>query len=76
MVPSFVTGREVISASGGRLSVEPGVAAMMAGAVSAAIRSYCGWHVAPIVEETMTLDYDGGGILTLPTLRLQVYQGE
>ena len=71
MVPSFVTGQEVISASGGRLSVEPGVADMMASAVSAAIRSYCSWHVAPIVEETMTLDYDGGGILTLPTLRLE-----
>lgn len=37
---------------------------------SAAIRSYCGWHVMPVVTETLTLDGHGGSILNLPTLRL------
>lgn len=37
---------------------------------SAAIRSYCGWHVAPVLEETVTLDGNGGTVLMLPTLRL------
>lgn len=32
-----------------------------------AIRSYCGWHVAPSVEETLTLDGHGGRILLLPS---------
>lgn len=35
-----------------------------------AVRSYCGWHIAPVVEETVILDGDGGTILALPTLRL------
>ncbi|RDI13453.1 hypothetical protein DEU38_13428 [Rhodococcus sp. AG1013] len=35
-----------------------------------AVRSYCGWHVAPVVEETVIVDGHGGTILDLPTLRL------
>lgn len=38
--------------------------------VSAAIRSYCGWHVAPVVEETLVVDGHGDSILNLPTLRI------
>lgn len=37
---------------------------------SGAIRSYCGWHVAPVETETLVLDGHGGTILDLPTLRL------
>ncbi|MFF1555619.1 hypothetical protein ACFVX3_31840 [Rhodococcus erythropolis] len=37
---------------------------------SGAVRSYCGWHVAPVLEETVTLDGDGGTVLILPTLRI------
>lgn len=36
-----------------------------------AIRDYCGWHIAPSVTETLTVDGPGrGGQLLLPTLRL------
>lgn len=36
-----------------------------------AVRSYCGWHVAPVVTETVTLDVAGfGPLLFLPTLHL------
>lgn len=34
------------------------------------IRAYCGWHIAPQVTETVTLDGPGGSLLFLPTLRL------
>lgn len=34
----------------------------------AAARSYCGWHIAPAITETLTL-YPVGGVLILPTLR-------
>lgn len=34
------------------------------------IRAYCGWHIAPSVTETVTLDADGGRVLALPTLRM------
>jgi hypothetical protein len=36
----------------------------------AQIRGYCGWHIAPEVTETLTLDGPGGYELFLPTLRL------
>lgn len=35
------------------------------------IRAYCGWHIAPVVTETITLDSDGQEALVLPTLKLQ-----
>lgn len=36
----------------------------------AAIRRYCGWHVAPEVTETLTLDGQGGRHLWLPSLHV------
>lgn len=38
--------------------------------VEAAVRSYCGWHIAPSVTETITVDGQGGHVLALPTLHL------
>lgn len=34
------------------------------------VREYCGWHIAPVVTETVVLDGPGCDILTLPTQRL------
>lgn len=42
--------------------VDPGVQAL--------IRGYCGWHVAPVITETITVDGPGNDVLCLPTLRL------
>lgn len=39
-------------------------------AACAAIRTYCGWHIAPVITEDITVDGSGGGIQLLPTLRL------
>lgn len=39
-------------------------------AACAAVRAYCGWHVAPVVTETVTLDGRGRASYFLPTLRL------
>ncbi len=36
----------------------------------AAIRRYCGWHVAPVMPETFTVDGSGSSLLQLRTLRL------
>lgn len=36
----------------------------------AAIRAYCGWHVAPVVESDIILDVPDGSILQLPTRKL------
>lgn len=39
-------------------------------AAQASIRAYCGWHVAPIVEETITRDGSGRSTLLLPTMHV------
>lgn len=36
----------------------------------AAIRAYCGWHIAPVVTETLTVDGSGTSVLLLPTLHI------
>lgn len=38
--------------------------------VVAAIRSYCRWHITPLMSETFTVDGPAGRALSLPTLRL------
>lgn len=37
---------------------------------TAAVRSYCGWHVTPQITETITVAGSGGQWLVLPTLQL------
>ena len=39
-------------------------------AAQAAVRRECGWHVAPVITETLVLDGQGGKLLLLPTLRI------
>ncbi|WP_280265348.1 hypothetical protein [Nocardia wallacei] len=34
------------------------------------VRDYCGWHIAPAVDETLTVDGSGGTVQQLPTLQL------
>lgn len=37
---------------------------------TAEARAYCGWHVTPIVTETLVLDGSGSHFLFLPTMRV------
>lgn len=36
----------------------------------AAVRAYCGWHIAPSRDETLILDGPGGNVLCLPSLHV------
>lgn len=36
----------------------------------AVVRSYCGWHIAPVHTEDLELDGSGGAVMVLPTLRV------
>jgi hypothetical protein len=36
----------------------------------ATVRAYCGWHIAPVKDETLTLDGPGTGTLMLPSLHV------
>ena len=37
-------------------------------AAAGQVRRICGWHIAPSLTETVTLDHDGGPVLYLPSL--------
>ena len=39
-------------------------------AATQAIRDYCGWHVAPVIETTLTLDGTGTDTVLLPSRRV------
>ncbi|HEY9310242.1 MAG TPA: hypothetical protein VIP82_20760 [Microbacterium sp.] len=39
-------------------------------AAHGSVRRHCGWHVAPLIEETLTLDGSGGRDILLPSLRV------
>jgi len=41
----------------------------------AAARHWCGWHVTPVREMTLTIDGPGGKLLVLPTLFVKRIQG-
>lgn len=36
-------------------------------AATAAVRAYCGWHIAPVTTETLRLDGDGSRRLLIPS---------
>lgn len=37
-------------------------------AAAGQVRRICGWHIAPSLTQTLTLDHDGSGVLYLPSL--------
>jgi len=39
-------------------------------AANESVRSFCGWHVAPVITQTLRLDGSGGHTLLLPSRRL------
>ena len=47
-----------------------GVEPVVWAAACEAVRAFCGWHVAPSVSESVTVDGSGGSVQFLPTLHL------
>lgn len=69
--PALLSPEQFSAGTGGKvLATDPRVAPLIDGA-TAAIRRYCGWHVAGPHTETLTLDGPGGDELVLPTLHLR-----
>lgn len=65
-----VTGADVIKAGQGRFDDEE-LADEKVVQVWDAVRSYCEWHIAPVMEnDELTVDGSGSPILQVPTLRL------
>lgn len=69
-LPPLVTPEEFSAWTGGKVSAEdPRLEPLLNGA-SAGIRRWVRWHIAPVLEETLTGDGPGGSLLLLPTGRL------
>lgn len=66
----FLDAAAVAAASKGAVSAsDPRIGVLVKGA-STAIRRYCGWHVAPVLEETVAVDHVGGDLVQLPSLNV------
>lgn len=66
----LVTPEQFSAWTGGRIPADdPRVQDLLMGA-SAAVRRYCGWHIAPPRTETVTLDGNGGRVIALNTLHM------
>lgn len=66
-MPPMLSVEEFRTLTGGRLSSSDEAVEAKLAAVSAAVRSYCGWHVAPALECSCELD-GGGATLWLPCM--------
>lgn len=73
-LPPLVTGDAIEAWTQGEIAADdPRLSLLIAGA-SGAIRRHCGWHIAPVVRDTLrvTVPYGGGALDVLaPTLRLR-----
>ncbi|MFJ4168382.1 hypothetical protein ACIPY3_02615 [Paenarthrobacter sp. NPDC089714] len=69
-LPAFVTAAEFSAWTNGKVAAaDPRLEPLLKGA-SAGLRRYAGWHIAPVLEETLVGDGPGGRLLLLPTGRL------
>lgn len=66
----ILTAADLEALTGGQLRADDEAVRLLIDSVTASVRAYCGWHVAPVVEETLLLDGKGGYHLNLPTGRL------
>lgn len=69
-MPEELLPADVEQYTKGRLLASDPETARGLDAAIAKARRYCGWHVAPVLTETITLDGDGGRLLFLPTLKI------
>jgi len=64
---ALVTPADVAAASGGQVTDgDPRLPPLIL-AATAAIRLWCGWHIAPVITETLALDGEGSASLNLPS---------
>lgn len=69
-LPPLVTAQALSDATDGQVPADdPRVLPLLKGA-SAAIRKYCRWHIAPVLEESLTVDGSGAAVQHFPTARL------
>ena len=60
----------LVDYTNGRLSADDEETERVLARSLGVVRRWCGWHVAPVLTETVILDGPGGPLLTLPTQKL------
>lgn len=70
MLHAMVTAADVATASGGKIRQADARLPSLIRAAQDAVQAWCGWHIAPIIRETVTLDGTGGHALQLPSGRV------
>lgn len=69
-LPPLVTPEDFSAWTGGKIAADDSRVEPLLRGASAGIRRHCGWHIAPVLEETLDGDGPGGRLLILPTGRL------
>ena len=70
-LPLLVTPETLVADSSGALKEGDPRLEATCQAASRAVRRYCRWHVAPVIEETMILDGSGGRVLQLRSMEVR-----
>lgn len=69
-LPLILSAAEFSVGTGGKVAAtDTRVPPLIAGA-TAAIRRYCGWHIAGLAEQEFTGDCDGSGLIVVPSMRV------
>lgn len=70
-LPALASPAALADYTRGAVTVSDPRATALLDAASASVRRYCGWHVAPVVTETLVLDGTGGPLVDLPSMRVE-----
>lgn len=70
MLPALVLPVDLADYTQGKVSADDPRLPPLLNAATVAVRRYCGWHIAPVVEEEFVLDGTGADVAMLPTMRV------
>lgn len=74
-LPDLLSAEAFAASTGGSVDASDPYVEAVVRAAGQAVRAYCGWHVAPSARMTLTLDYDGGNVVNLPSLSVSEIRG-
>lgn len=69
-MPEELVPGDVEQYTNGRLAQDDPETVRALAAALARVRRWCGWHVSPVITETVYIDRPDGSMLVLPTLKI------
>ncbi|SPT53796.1 Uncharacterised protein [Actinomyces bovis] len=70
-LPALASSAALAAYTRGAITAADPRATSLLDAASAAVRRYCGWHVVPVITETVILDGTGAALVELPSMRVE-----